>query len=416
MTQPPADFSLTATIREVERHWLARLPAGSLMERAAAAVASQADRIARFRPRGGTIIALVGPGNNGGDALLALTALRDRGYPVEALALAPEHMPAAADAARARARWSASGATLEALSMLESSLSGAALVIDGLFGIGLSRGLDGNAAKAATLLAGASGTPVLAVDVPSGIDADTGAIVGGRGHVAVRADLTVTMIADKPGLATGDGLAHAGRSVLASLGLPAAPVDGRRIDRAHVAGWMPARARNAHKGSHGTVSVVGGAEGMRGAALLAARAAQCAGAGKVIVTGPDGPSFDSGQPQLMSAEPAPAPAAASAIAIGCGLGRQPQALELLCQCLARPVPLVADADALNLIAGDTGTAALTALRARSAQTPTVLTPTRSRRPACSTPTPPRYKPTGSARPVHYRAACPAWSYSRAREP
>src|SRR5690606_23904610 len=147
-----------------------------------------------------------------------------------------------------------------------------------------------------------------AVDVPSGIDADTGAVVGGPGAAAVRATLTVTMIADKPGLRTGAALDHVGEIGVAPLGVTGArddgiPVtrgDGLLFTRTDAATLLPRRPRDSSKGSFGSVLVIGGATGMAGAALLAGRAAQCSGAGKVWIASPDGPVFDPGQPQLMT--------------------------------------------------------------------------------------------------------------------
>lgn len=368
-----SDLYRTATIRGIERDWIARLGGGVLMERAAQAVADAAARLARGLPRAAPILALVGPGNNGGDALLAIAKLRERGFPAEALALSAAP-PGAEDARAVWQAWTSAGGELAPLSSLAGRLTQARpapLVIDGLFGIGLGRPLDGEAARAAQLLREARPAAVLAVDVPSGVDAETGGIVGGPGAPAVRADLTVTMIGDKPGLHTGPALDHVGRVQVAGLGVvPGVAADGELFGREEARARLKPRARDSHKGSFGSVLVIGGAEGTRGAALLAGLGAQAAGAGKVFVAGPDGPVFDPGQPQLMTRAPDAGFQGIDAVCIGCGLGRSDRAREALRQALQAPLPLAIDADALNLIAEDAALAALLAAR----RAPAVLTP------------------------------------------
>jgi hydroxyethylthiazole kinase-like uncharacterized protein yjeF len=208
----------TATIRALEREWIDRLGGGVLMERAADAVAEAAARSARRLPRATPIVALVGPGNNGGDALLAVAKLRERGFPAHALALSGTE-PSAADARAVWHRWHARGGAVGALDGLPAWLERRPLVLDGLFGIGLDRALEGAAAQAVRLLDQAPQSETIAIDVPSGVDADTGAIVGGPDAPAIRADLTVTMIGDKPGLHTGAALDHAGAVLVAGPGL-----------------------------------------------------------------------------------------------------------------------------------------------------------------------------------------------------
>jgi hydroxyethylthiazole kinase-like uncharacterized protein yjeF len=212
----------------------------------------------------------------------------------------------------------------------------------------------------------------------------------------VRADVTVTMIGDKPGLHTSAALDHTGRIEVATLGLALAPVpretasphshdrtepapgadpehdkpDGELFDRDTAIGLLAARPRDTHKGSFGAVVVIGGAAGTTGAALLAARAAQAAGAGKVFVAAPDAPVFDPGQPQLMTRPLERALDGVDAVCIGCGLGLGEPARHALAAALRSPLALVIDADALNLIAAQPALAR--ALRARRAQA--VLTP------------------------------------------
>lgn len=358
---------LTGTIRRIEAAWIAVLPAGTLMRRAAGAVAASAERLARTLPRATPVVALVGPGNNGGDALLALMMLHERGFAVRALFASGER-PGAADARGVHDRWLASGGRIDSLDGLQSMLAAAPLVIDGLFGIGLARPLEGAIAQAVGRLS-ASDVTVLAVDTPSGIDADTGAIVGGSGAAAVHAARTVTMIGDKAGLHTGAATEHVGTLEVADLGIDSMPdasplaADGSLFTRDDAAALVPARPANAHKGSFGSVLVVGGATGMNGAALLAARASQACGAGRTSIASPDATVFDPGQPQLMTrAIDAPLDGV-DAICIGCGLGQSEAARIALARALAAPASLVVDADALNLIAGDAALAR--ALQARA---------------------------------------------------
>jgi hydroxyethylthiazole kinase-like uncharacterized protein yjeF len=204
---------LTAGIRQIEGRSLSAFPEGTLMARAAAALADVCARQLRRMPAGTPLLALCGPGNNGGDALLAAMLLADRGWRVAAITLLPDE-PTADDARRVRQAWRDQGRSVSAAQELPSLLIDRPLVIDGLFGIGLTRALPPAAGLIAQQLAQARAW-VVAVDVPSGLDADRGCIVGPPGSLAIRADITVTMIADKPGLHTGDGCMLAGQVTVA---------------------------------------------------------------------------------------------------------------------------------------------------------------------------------------------------------
>ena len=208
------------------------------------------------------------------------------------------------------------------------------------------------------------------------LDADTGAAPG----PCIRATATATFIALKPGLVTGDGVDRCGGISVHDLGLDveaSAPARGHRLDWERLAGSLPrvlARfERNVHKGSFGTLGIVGGAEGMVGAPLLAGRGALKQGAGKVLIgfAADAPPAVDWGAPELML-RPARAVLAApvDALVVGPGLGAEAGAADLVARALAVAVPIVLDADALNLIAAHSPLRA--ALRARTA--PTVLTP------------------------------------------
>ncbi|MDO5102382.1 MAG: NAD(P)H-hydrate epimerase [Lautropia sp.] len=293
-------------IRDIEAAWLAETPAGALMACAGAAVAEVALKLWRRMPADTPVVLLVGPGNNGGDALVAGRLLLKAGLAVKAAVFAglDKRPPAAPDARAAWVAWRATGQDFGRLADAKNWLQGPALVIDGLFGIGLARPLADEAAELAVLLADRpESVKVLAIDVPSGLDADTGGVVGDG--AVVSADVTVTMIADKPGLHTGPGLVHAGEVWVAPLSVEpwvlaseedveAVPV---RLDQAAVAAMLPSQPVDAHKGTAGDVLVMGGRLGMGGAARLAARGASGAGAGRVwiateAVHGEDGASSE----------------------------------------------------------------------------------------------------------------------------
>lgn len=397
MTAPalPGHPLLTCSaIRSLEARGLAATAEGTLMSRAADAVADACAALLRTLPARTPVLALAGPGNNGGDALLAAMRLADRGWAIRGLALSAAP-PTAPDAARVRADWEAAGLALHAPDALDALLDERPLVVDGLFGIGLARPLPEVVAAIAQRVA-ELGLPVVAVDVPSGLDADRGAIVGGPGATAFRADVTVTMIADKPGLHTGAGAALAGRVVVAELGLPAlglgpAPFEhpgdgplpwGRLVDADLAAALLPPpRERDAHKGRFGDVLVVSGAAPMRGAATLAALGAQAVGAGRLYVGVDDAATpADPLRPELMAramdacaADGERALGPATALVIGCGLGRDARAMRLLEAALGHPAALVLDADGLNGVAADGRLSERLAARAAVGR-PSVLTP------------------------------------------
>jgi len=356
----------TAAIREIEQGWVAAHPGESLMERAGLAAAEHARHLAGDGYR---VLVVCGPGNNGGDGLVAARHLRTWGYRVTVrLAGDPARFPP--DAAAAWAAFRAAGGVAE---NFEPPWSGFDLIIDALFGIGLARPVEGEAAALIEAI-NASGAPVLALDIPSGLASDTGVA---RGPV-VRARETLTFVGLKPGLVTGQAAEFAGRVTVADLGVAAeAAVDapGRLLDQAAVAGWLPRRAPASHKGSHGAVGIVGGAEGMLGAAMLAAHAALKAGAGLVFAgtLAKPAPGVDPLHPEIMwrSDDELLSMDRLSVLAIGPGLGRSGHARVLLGRFLELALPLVLDADALNLIAGQEP---LQVALASRGWVPSVLTP------------------------------------------
>ena len=213
---------------------------------------------------------------------------------------------------------------------------------------------------------------MLALDLPSGLDADTGAC----GGPVVQATHTATFIALKPGLLTADGVDAAGKVTLHDLGIDArahAPATGAFVTWPVARQWLHRRRRNTHKGSFGTLGIVGGAAGMAGAALLAGRAALFAGAGKVKLgfLVESAPSIDFGQPELMlrTADEV-LRGESTALVVGPGAGQSRLAADHLGRALSKPVPMVLDADALNLLALEPGLAG----RLRNRGHPTLLTP------------------------------------------
>jgi len=356
----------TADLRQVE----AGARGEPLMERAGLAAAEVARAMAG--DRSGAITVLAGPGNNGGDAFVAARWLRQWFFePIVVFRGAPERLPP--DAAAAYRAYVGGGGGKTVRDAPEGARG--RLIVDGLFGIGLARALSPEYA-ALVERANATGVPILALDVPTGIDADTGTAYG----VAIRADATATFLALKPGLLMGDGVDCAGTVSVHALGVAiegTAPSQGHRLDWPVLSAALPdvlrRRLRNVHKGTFGTLGVVGGASGMVGAPLLAGRAALHTGAGKVWIgfATSEHPAVDWAQPELMLRSAAQVlGAGADAIVCGPGLGTDAAAAELVARAIAEPVPLVVDADALTLIAQRPELATATAQRTA----PTIATP------------------------------------------
>ncbi|MCU0938276.1 MAG: NAD(P)H-hydrate dehydratase [Burkholderiaceae bacterium] len=325
-------------LREIEQRAAVDLPTGTLMQRAGTAAATW---ITRRWPRAQRIVIVCGPGNNGGDGYVCGSVLHAMGRAVECVALAP---PATADARAAAARWhSAGGTTRDAL----TDAKDADLAIDALFGIGLARPLDGEYLAAARWL---SERACVALDLPSGLDADTGTWVGGT--AGVRATATISFLGAKPGLFTAEGVDAGGEVVIDPIGLTLPDSDGALIAPEAFARIIEPRAHNTHKGRFGQVVVIGGATGMIGAALLAGRAALRLGAGRVYVEAlGSAMEVDPQQPELMFRAPDAQEAAPVAV-IGCGLGTSAAAKRRLESALDACAACVIDADALNLIAAD----------------------------------------------------------------
>lgn len=296
------------------------------------------------------VLVLAGPGNNGGDAFVAARYLRAWNYQVEAVFCGdPAKSPP--DALQARQLWQAQGGQLLGHMPERPAWD---CVLDGLFGIGLSRDLSAQYLSLIEQVNDQSGM-VIALDIPSGVNADTGHLQGG----AIRADHTLSFIALKPGLLTSDGVDYAGR--IHSLSLEIDPValmqpSGWTLGQQAVASLLPLRKLNSNKGRYGKLAVLGGAAGMSGAALLAGRAALKTGAGRVYVShlDPMSPAVDLLQPELMWRQPEELLEMAGMTWVaGPGLGQSENAANWLAALLGKEQAVLLDADALNHIARDT---------------------------------------------------------------
>jgi hydroxyethylthiazole kinase-like uncharacterized protein yjeF len=338
----------------------------SLMERAGRAAAEDATRLIASRP--GPVLIVCGPGNNGGDGLVLARELRRNGHQT-VVVFAGDFSRLPKDAACAYANFlRAGGETLADLPAMPEG--GWALVVDALFGIGLQRPIAGQMRGWIDTL-NTLPTLRLAIDIPSGLEANTGRVLG----ACLRATHTTTFIALKPGLLTRDGPDHCGEISLQRIGIEATdhvPPAGHCVDTPLFAAHLTPRLRNTHKGVYGDACVLGGAPGMAGAALLAARAALWLGAGRVYacLSDPAAPGIDPGQPELMLRLADRIPEHLGAMAAGPGLGTFDAAERLLQTVISLEIPLLLDADALNLVS--LRPALADALRARQAAT--LLTP------------------------------------------
>jgi ADP-dependent NAD(P)H-hydrate dehydratase / NAD(P)H-hydrate epimerase len=354
--------------RRIEAAALAATAPHALMQRAGFAVARLALAVA---PHAQDVWVLAGPGNNGGDGLVAATHLHRAGKRVQVQWLGDAaRLPA--DAADALAQAQAAGV---AIGPGRPQGEPPQLVIDALLGIGAARAPEGPLA-AGIELANALGAAVLAVDLPSGLHADTGQPLGPQ---AVRATHTLSLLTLHPGLFTGAGRDHAGRVWLDTLGVAvaAAEASARLVGRQDTQRLAAPRAHAAHKGSFGDVAVVGGAPGMGGALLLAARAALAAGAGRVYWSALDDsmPGLDALQPELMHRARwwTAAPQVLQGLTVVCGCGGGAAVRAALPPLLAHAARLVLDADALNALAAEPALQAALVARAGRGR-PTVLTP------------------------------------------
>jgi hydroxyethylthiazole kinase-like uncharacterized protein yjeF len=381
---PTLPLYTAAQLRVIEQQAIRDLPAHTLMQRAGTAAA---DFLARRYSAGDTpqrrVVWLVaGPGNNGGDALVTATELHRRGIPVEVF-LPVESRPPDACWALANART----AGVKISSQWDGSCAGHAYdwCVDGMFGLGFARLLEGVFAAVAQQLTlrTRNGAKVLALDIPSGLNGDSGTVA--RGGQAVTATETLSFIGAQPGLYTADGKDLCGAVWVAPLGLSTdiRTAIGTADTSSHPL-WLntlsvfkpslPPRINATNKGTFGSLAVVGGATGTVGAPILSARAALYAGAGKVhvVLLSEQAPPYDPPHPELMLHPGTTMPqwAGISAIAAGPGMGQDAHAKDLLVQIIEQELPTVLDADALNLIASEDSLATLLVAHGRRA----VMTP------------------------------------------
>jgi ADP-dependent NAD(P)H-hydrate dehydratase / NAD(P)H-hydrate epimerase len=350
----PLSLYSAAQVRELDRRAVEHhgIPGAELMARAGAAIV----RAVRVRwPRAKRLAVVCGPGNNGGDGYVAARLARQAG--LDPVVFTVGKRAPAGDAAAARAECLSAGVATQDITA--ARLAEADAVVDALFGSGLERAVDGEWRGAVDAI-NAAARPVVAADVPSGLNADTGAVMG----AAVRADVTVCFIGLKAGLYTGAGREYAGEILFDDLEVPPAvyhdiAASAQRLTPAELRSLVRRRPRDSHKGAFGRVLVIGGGPGMAGAARLCGEAAYRTGAGLVTLATHPAHATGTGAacPELLvygvRSAPALTPlrAAASAVAVGPGLSRTPWARAMYRAALATAAPLVVDADALNLLAG-----------------------------------------------------------------
>lgn len=341
----------TAQIREAERYAIDELgiPGRELMRRAGEAVFAQ---IAQRWPKERIITVFCGGGNNGGDGYVVATLALRAGYQVIVYALT-EPNSLSGDALTAYQDWLVAGGSVSEFSSGQSIRQG--VVVDALFGIGLSREVGEDFVSAITAI-NRAGCPVVAVDVPSGLHAYTGSVLG----CAVKADVTVTFIGLKCGLYTGEAPEYCGEIVCNALDIDEA-VLAALLPFAHLLDKVafPRRARVAHKGYFGHVLLIGGNHGYTGAIRLAGEAALRSGAGLVSIAtrAAHNSLINIGRPELMchgveSGDPLQTLLnKASVVVIGPGLGQDDWAREMFATLKTVEKACVVDADALNLLAG-----------------------------------------------------------------
>jgi ADP-dependent NAD(P)H-hydrate dehydratase / NAD(P)H-hydrate epimerase len=353
------------SLRKIEREAIAVLPPRALMQRAGFAAARTLLHTLQAQDVPSRILILAGPGNNGGDGFETALHLKLAGHAVHVVWCGKEESIESTDLQGALRAWKALGEAV--YHEWPSDHEHWDIIIDALFGIGLTRSLSG-LAREWVMKANAHPAYKIALDIPSGLSSDTGQILGEDG-VVFQADQTITFIGDKPGLHTLEGIQAAGKVVVDSLQVDLSKSSGDGLINCvdEFNSFLPQRKINAHKGLAGTLCVIGGTTGMSGALLLAARAGLCAGAGKVYAV--PSPAHSSGvlpllydplYPELLfhaldstenlfSLYP-------SAMSIGMGMGQHHEAKVMLQEILAYALqhkvscPLLLDADALNLLA------------------------------------------------------------------
>jgi hydroxyethylthiazole kinase-like uncharacterized protein yjeF len=349
------------------------VPGIALMEQAGRAVAEAV--LARHRA-GSRVVVVVGPGNNGGDGFVAARLLAERGYSVEVL-LVGEASRLEGDAARAAKQWTGPIASADPV-----RLEGAAVVIDALFGAGLDRPVEGFA-RAMIERMNVQGAPVIAVDLPSGVNGTSGEVMG----IAVKAAQTVTFFRKKPGHLLLPGRLYCGPTSVADIGIAdsvlarIAPQTFENIPELWLA-HFPVPRKTGHKYDRGHAVIASGPSWSTGAARLAARGALRAGAGLVTVASPrEALQVNAAASLAVMVRPVDGPAELTkflsdrrlnAFAIGPGIGVTEATCELVLAALAGDRAVVLDADAITSFAGNPERLAR-ALRQRQNQV-TIMTP------------------------------------------
>lgn len=350
------------------------IPSIQLMKRAGRAAF---DLLVERFPAPELISVYCGAGKNGGDGYVLAALAAQRLLPVQVIQLT------ASEKLTGEARQAYEFAVQEGVKIIpfaQATAPTSGVIVDGLLGIGL-RGAPAGEFVAAIEQINHSRLPVLALDIPSGLNADTGAVAG----VVVQAQLTIPYIALKRGLLTGRGPAVAGELVLANLEIPSATYDivsptAEHLSLNDLLPLLAPRAADAHKGDFGHVMVIGGDTGYGGAALMAAEAAARTGAGLVsIATRPEHiPAILARRPEIMACgvvsgqELEPLLARPTLLVVGPGLGRSPWSEQMLQQAVKSGLPLVLDADALNILAE--GRVVPAGSKRGTANSPWILTP------------------------------------------
>ncbi len=385
MSALPRSLYSAAEVRAVEACAIREcgISSLSLMERAGQAAFGVMQK--RW-PQAKRIVIFCGSGNNGGDGYVIAALARRAGKDVTVIQVS-DRTKMSAEARATSEQAIAARVDMQEADGAGAVLASADLVIDALLGIGLTSLVRDECAAMIRAINSAA-RPVLAIDIPSGLCADTGSELG----VAVRADVTVSFIGLKRGLCTNRGPSLCGDVFVDELGIPKrayadATATVERLAAHDLANALPVRARDAHKGHFGHVLVIGGDHGYAGAALLAAESAARCGAGLVsVATRPEHlAAFTSRCPELMVRgvtqphEIDPLLARATVVAVGPGLGTSEWGEALLSRALCSGLPLVLDADALNVLAGGAVSTALEErkkrLRASGVDSPAwILTP------------------------------------------
>ena len=353
MESLPVGIYSAAQVRAMDRHAIesCAIPAYELMKRAGGTALAS---LRRAWPDAGAATVLCGAGNNAGDGYVLAARAREAGLAVSLMALAdPAGLQGAA--AEAFANFQAGGGRTQPFD--PTALAATPVIVDALLGTGLARDVAGPI-RGCIEAVNATGQPVLALDIPSGLDADSGLVRG----AAIRATRTITFVGLKSGLFLGAAPDHVGVLEFAGLGIPASAFAGieprlMRLDARVLAAVLRPRRKSAHKGEHGRVLIVGG-HAMPGAVRLAGEAALRSGAGIVTVAtaAQHVAAIVGKRPELIVAPVesadalAPLIAAADAVAVGPGLGLGAAAARLLDAVTADAGPIVVDADALTLLA------------------------------------------------------------------